>query len=350
MIQLEDNIKLIQLEELVETRLAIEENAKIDVNDDVESKNTRFLYRVDYCRKNKIYSPLDLEINPVKSAYTEPEDEMEIAVMLNIDGSDNSYKSLKVVGGEFYKSLTLKLGLMYVYNTAENSEYNFANQKETVIDNFISKLVQQNIRAEFYMEDLFSEQHYIEQVYFRAIEANSHYLMTGYHALKGPLCKNSSQRAGIHYLLSKVKLPFILFKEGNTRLEKKNKGYNWLFVFDHNYINSFKIFKYFSLFIDREKDNVYGYGLYPSYIPFDNFGKEFLESCNNMGIKHFSYEAEPYVKKISENVCEKVNFGVLSFDFVVFYNNFEKYRITEENSESLKIIQKCKSSICVLNG
>jgi len=46
---------------------------------------------------------------------------------------------------------------------------------------------------------------------------------------------------------------------------------------------------------------------------------------------------------------KKINFGNIDYNFVVFYNNSEKYRAVGEKSDSFLYLMKCKSSLCFVN-
>ena len=63
------------------------------------------------------------------------------------------------------------------------------------------------------------------------------------------------------------------------------------------------------------------------------------------------YQMEYYDVRPSEFVKTFVNKNDEHyFDFVVFYNNPDKYKVLKEDSESIKMVEKLNANICFVNG
>ena len=100
----------------------------------------------------------------------------------------------------------------------------------------------------------------------------------------------------------------------------------------------------------KRTDYVFGLSLLPPWINFDDVKKNFLLDLENGKINNFDYEAMEYKSYASALVNEKVNFGDIFYDFVVFYNNPEKHRNEGQFSDIVNIVTKCSSNICFING
>jgi hypothetical protein len=193
----------------------------------------------------------------------------------------------------------------------------------------------------------------LEQVNKQAINLKANYFIVGYYGIKGPKGDNQELSKGIDYLLSETRIPTILIKDTPLRSVKEGKGYKWLFVFDKQYHNVFRVFKTFHKLIDVEKDYVYGLTLLPinsdGKNKFDDVKEDFMEEMTKMNIKNFDYETVSYSKLPSSIINDKINFGTINFDFLVFYNNTEKYKNERKSSDMTNIISKSNCSICFFN-
>lgn len=271
-------------------------------------------------------------------------------ISVYITGGESAEKTLKIASQELFKSPSLFSFLgIYVYDEENKSAYNYANCKETVLENFSTRLLNIENEKNFIMDMKITETGFEEALYL-ATGNKSAFFTIGYDSLKGPFGKNSDQLLNSKCLLSKAKIPVIVMKEFKLRKELKKKGYNWFILLDHSYINCFKAFTVFSELIDKENDFVYAFGSYPSYITFDVYQKQFTEFCEEKGIRNYSYESDSYVKKVSNVVFEKINYGSTHFDFMVFYNNIDRFHKDGDNAESLKIMTKTAANLCFINN
>ena len=114
-----------------------------------------------------------------------------------------------------------------------------------------------------------------------------------------------------------------------------------------------KMFDFFLPLMDLSKDFIYGLTLLPRYISFDDIKKQFDEKMKSIGIdeEQTFYQMEYYDVRPSEFVKTFVNKNDEHyFDFVVFYNNPDKYKVLKEDSESIKMVEKLNANICFVNG
>lgn len=285
-----------------------------------------------------------------------PKNENEIIVSIYINGDMSSTNTYNILSKEFFELISTNKRLtclgIYIYDKANESQFNYSHTYETVISNFTTLLLTTPFKSNFLVDSSKITETGLEESLFLAQGNKSSIICFGYNSLKGAFGINKQQQNNIDILLTKASIPFILFKEFNLRKDNKTRGYNWFILFDHSYINCFKSLLAFSNLIDKENDYVYGYGAYPSYITFDVYKKKFLEYCQEQGFHNYSYESEGYVKKTSQIVIEKVNYGSTRFDYLVMYNNVDRHiRDVQSNmSESFIIINKISANICVYNN
>jgi hypothetical protein len=133
---------------------------------------------------------------------------------------------------------------------------------------------------------------------------------------------------------------------------KRRKGFNWLFVFDRSSTNCFKTFATFLPLINKNLDTIYAFTLLPNFVSYDDIKNQFYSQIDLSGIPKESvfYEREEYTKNPSLIINEKINFGEILFDFVVFYNNPEKYKIDPKSSDVVNIIKYASCNICFVNA
>lgn len=286
-------------------------------------------------------------------------------IIFNIDGNVEVNQALKFLDGEI---LTKKmysnyyLTGMYIYNEEKDSEYNFANKKETVITLVTSKLAGMEISNSLVIEEqrpqdsnYISENSMTEfsQVLNFSIENKANFLISAFSSLKGPLMSYSTLDKNLNNLLITANIPIILlkeYKEKKSDKSSKKKGFSWFVLLDHSYINCFKAFTTFAELIDKEKDSIYAFGAYPSFITFDVYHKQFTEFCEHKGFKNYSYESESNVKSVSKLVLEKINYENANYDYLVFYNNCDRHFSQKSNSESWKLVKKTQANLCFINN
>lgn len=269
-----------------------------------------------------------------------------------VSGSPNGIKALKILGNSLISlnPSNYKILAIYIEDNSESTKLklNFNNIKENVLESFSTTLNTIPSYANLIVDTKCTQTGYEEYNYLSLANKSSFNVLC-LDSLKGPLLRSIYLTKTKDFLLSNSKIPNILLKEYNIR-GSKNKGYNWFILLDHTYINSFKAFITFSEFIDKNNDFIYAFGSYPSYITYDVLQKQFIEYCEDNNYKNYAYESESYVKNISKKVIEKVNFESTYFDFVVFYNNSDKYKAEKENNEYYKIVDKVCANLCFINN
>lgn len=279
------------------------------------------------------------------------ENEDVLLFFISVDGSQHSEMALDIVTEEFFKKDS-KLVVMHIYNNKWDHIYNYRNKKETVMSYYATKVSKFGKRANFVVEDRKEESiHSLEQVSKLSYYFKANYLVSGYYGIKGPKGDNNELSKGVNYLLGSSMAPTIIFKDTSLRCKKPNKGYNWLVVMDRQYKLAPKAFEAFTPLMDPETDFIYGITLSESYMNSeDEFKEPFMKEIENKNFKNYEYEFLVHSRETSKVVATKVNYGEIIFDFVVFYNNREKYRIDGANSDSNLIVKNCICSICFLNN
>lgn len=274
----------------------------------------------------------------------------ETAFCLGVDGSVHSEQAFELTMKELLKESD-KLLIVHIFNSQMDECYNFRNKKDTIIEKYETLLLRVPMSQTLFLtEDTFSKIHPLEQVNRIALNHKCSYMITGYYGMKGQKGDNKELAKGVEYLLGSAKMPTIIVKESTLRLNRKKEQFKWLFVFDRNFINCFDILKKFLPLVNKQKDLVYGFTMLPSWVNFDDIKKIFLKTMEDNKVENFEYEQIEYKSAPSELVKEKVNFGETRFDFLVFYNNPEKYKTEKEYSDIPNLITKCASNICFVNG
>jgi len=270
---------------------------------------------------------------------------------LSVDGSIHSEQAFEIVTDDFLKKETDKMLIIHIFNSSMDEYYNFRNKKDTIIEKYNTRLLKiDKSKTLFLKEDRISKVHALEQVNRIASNHKCSFLISGYYGIKGPKGDNKELSKGVDYLLSFSRSPTILIKENTLRKNKPNGQIKWLFVFDRAYMNCYSILNRFLPLINNERDFVFGYTLLPNWINFDDIKKNFIMDMELCRINNYDYEAAEYLKAPSELVKEKVNFGDLHFDYLVFYNNPERHRNDGKSSDTVNLITKCASNICFING
>jgi hypothetical protein len=301
---------------------------------------------------NKQNSLVSKKIDSESKIIEIKENEDTNLFFISVDGSQHSEVALEVTTEDFFKSkINSKLVVMHIYNDKMDHIYNFRNKKETVIENYATKLSRFGKSANFVVEDRKEDTvHPVEQVCKLAYYFKANYLISGYYGIKGPKGDNNELSKGVNYLLSYSMVPTIIFKDTPLREKKKNKGYSWLIVLDRQFKQAIRAFESFVQLIDAKKDFVHGLSLSDFNISSpDEFREPFMNEIQAKGIKNFDYEFISQIKPSSTIIAEKVNYGEVLFDFVVFYNNREKHRLEAANSDTTNIVKNCISSICFFN-
>lgn len=267
---------------------------------------------------------------------------------ISVDGSTHADLAFDIVTREFSKIPSRMMGV-YIYNSKLNDQFNYANKKENIIEKYGDKINRLRKSINFVLEDRNLEYtHALQQVTRLADTVKANYLIAGYYGIKGPKSENTELTKGINYLLSSCYIPTIIIKDITLRIDKMEKGYNWLFVFDRQYINSIKCLRAFLPLIDKDKDYVHGLTLSDelSHFSSDDVKNDFMNEIEEAGIKNYQYESGNYQRFVSSVLAEKINFGSVLYDFLVFYNNSQKHKTDGNNSESAKIVKFCNCSIC----
>ena len=262
-----------------------------------------------------------------------------------VDGSKHSEYSFDFVAHYLLKP-DERLLLIHIFNDKLDDIYNYENKKATVISTYNDKLIPFEQQSLFYSENRSSEIHVLEQVNKISCSYRSNFLVVGLFGIKGPRADKKELSKGINYLLGYSKAPVIIIQENIMKNMKERKNLKWLFVADRQYSYCNKIFSAFFPLVNKE-DIVHGLTLLPPHINFDDIEKEFLEETSNRQFTNVSYESLQYDKtSYAKELVDKVNFGQPLYDFVVFYNNNEKYRVQGEKSDSYFIASRCKANLC----
>lgn len=278
-------------------------------------------------------------------------EESDTLFCISVDGSVHSEYAFDMIASDFLNT-TSKLLVVHIFNSKMDDLYNYNNKKETIVSKYNLKLNQFNLGnvANFILEDRVAKLHALEQVQKISTTFGSDFFISGYYGFKGPKGDNKELSKGVDYLLGYINIPCLIVKEPSLRSEKQNGGYNWLFVFDKQYANAIKCLKKFLPLIHKYKDTVYGIGLYPNYMAYDDIEKDFKDVIDQEGIMNFEYEPVTYNKPVSTIISDRVNFGNIRFDFVIFYNNPDKHRSNPQGSDSVQMVLRCNANIGFING
>jgi hypothetical protein len=154
-------------------------------------------------------------------------------------------------------------------------------------------------------------------------------------------------------------MPTVLIKENNLRGQNRSKlesgfmGYKWLFVFDRASNECYQILDIFLPLINRATDYIHALTLLPPYIAYDDIKKQFINQMETLGLpqEQYGYQKEEYTKKPSLIVKELVNSGEEHhFDFVVFFNNQDKFKMERQCSDNISLITNICANVCFVNG
>lgn len=267
-----------------------------------------------------------------------------------VDGAQHSEFAFDITIQDLIGSKD-KIFVVHIFNSAMDEYFNFRNRKDTIVEKFTTAVLRiDTSRVLFLKEDRSSKIHPLEQVHRIGINHKCNYLVLGYHGMRLQKGDNKELSKGIDYLLGQARIPTIIIKENKLRKNRPNGKLNWLFVFDRAFINCYSVFEKFLPLINKEKDFVYGYTMLPNWVNFDDVNRNFNLDVENHKIRNFDYEVVEYAKNPSDMVKEKVNFGDIQFDFMVFYNNPEKHRLAGKDSDIVNLITKCHANLCFMNG
>jgi hypothetical protein len=275
----------------------------------------------------------------------------ETLFCISVDGSEHSEHAFNLVTKEFLPNIChSKVLIMHVYNSQLDNNYNFRNQRDTIIEKYSTAALKLGKDCHYSWEDRAKNVHALDQVNRTAHNYKADYLVCGYFGIKGPKSDNKELTKGIDYLLSYSKVPTILVKEATIRDIKKQKGYNWLFVFDRAYVDCFNILKFFIKLVDKKLDKISALTLLPPYINYDDIKNKFFAVMEEEKITNYDYSLEEYKKVASAVVNEKINFGEDLFNFLVIYNKPERHKVEGEKSDIVTIVTKAKCNICFINS
>lgn len=321
--------------------------------------NLRSLHKLNQNEEikiNNIFENESLNYENFQGKTTILEQTTEIETIRNTfcvsaDGCEDSEYAFEIVTEDLIKNSSDKLLLAYIFDSTIDNTNNFRNRKETIIHKYSTKILKMiQTKVNFIKEELKSGIHPIDQLHKISIDNNSEFLVTGFYSLRGPKGDNKQLNLGVDYLLSNSKKPTILIKENSLRKNKQNRQLKWLFIFDKAYFKSYSIFEKFISLVDPNNDFVYGYTVMPSWFLNDDIKNSFMNDIKKNNIKNFDYLAENYQVSSAKPINEKINFGDIHFDYVVFYNNPQKHKVEGKNSSVLNIILNSKSNICFVNG
>lgn len=329
----------------LEDRRTQEERERDDIREQIELNN--YLERL----KQQQFQIQKEMYNEYKLLYIRNKDESIIT--LQVEGSKHSQFAIDVTIAEFIKDRVLHC--VHIYNSIHDIDYNWQYQKDFVIDKYKCKLITSlsPTQGKLSIQDHDGyKQHHIDQIHLIALKNQASFLFTGYFSLKTQKLLPKHLNKGVDYLLGESKIPIIIFKEDIVR-GKKNKGFKWLIVMDRSSSDCFKILDVFLPLMDLERDFIYGLTLIPPYVTFDDIKKQFNEKMLELNLRpdQYFYQVEEYAKKPSEIVKQYVNYNSEHyFNFVVFYNNPDKYKVDREKSETSAYVHKISSNICFSNN
>ena len=129
---------------------------------------------------------------------------------------------------------------------------------------------------------------------------------------------------------------------------EKNEGYNWLIILDRSVVNCVKAFENFLPYMDVKKDCIFGLTLMPINAT-DNIKDEFISKVKDAGFDEESqigYTSIEFKDEYATIVRDYVNYNKEHyFDFVLFYNNPDKYRFQKKDSENFKMLNMINANI-----
>lgn len=328
-------------------------------------KIDKVVYNVDFppLDKGRIFDYDEVQYYKINEGESFRANEKDLIFTVSVDGSEHSEFGMNLVLDEFLpiinnspvnkeKGITGKFLVNYVYYSTKNNEYNYANSKDTIICKYSELIGKYKLNGSFYIEDRWSKKHALEQVVKHTEIDKSNFLIVGYFGIKGPKCDNKELSKGVDFLLGHSVSPTILIKENSIREKTKTKGFLWAFIFENqNRYHRYKILEKFLPLVDPERDTVHGICCFEVSVPnYNPMEKEFLESCQNLGLKNYHCDNIAYSGgNISYPIIDKVNHGKNNFNFVVFSNNLHAHIQNPEGNDYLELIRRCSANICFLN-
>lgn len=320
-------------------------------------------YNVDFksLENGEVFDYNDIQYNQISETNIFRKNDKEVILCISVDGSEHSQYCIDLVTKEFLPMINNNLEMkkngveakylaVYIYYSSKDKEFNYANCKDNVISKAAEMLGYYKKNGVLYLEDRWSKKHPVQQVCIQAAHNQADFLFVGFLGIKGPRGENKELAKGVDFLLGHSQKPTIIIKEKAFRINTKTKGYNWLIILEKNHVNRIKVLEMFSQLIDKEKDKVYGYGLYEGFVPTqDSIKSEFEKYAETYGIKQIEYDACFYKNGVSDVVSDKVNFGKITFDYVCFYNNITKHLNSPDDNDYVNLVKKCSSNIGFVN-
>ena len=275
-----------------------------------------------------------------------------------IDGGKNCKSSFQITIKEFLPRLkNRQLIGCHIYNSANNSEYNWQYQKNYVLDQYLftfDRIIKYpNL---FYLQDK-KFFHNIRQAYEIAINLNSKFFIFNFYSLKEQELLIKNIYYGLNFLLTENNIPTLIMKDELTRNDKEkgvneNKGYTWLILFDGTNLKSYNVLEYFWPLIDKKKDFIYSLTIINNNFYSDRVKNIFIEKMKKFNLKeniNYFYRFEIVEnKQYYKFLKEFINFNEdYYFDFILFYNNPLKYKI--KKNYSYELIMDMKANIGFIN-
>ena len=274
-------------------------------------------------------------------------DENEKIICLSVDGSETSKQAFEIAVAEFLPRIENSiLACTYIYNSRKDDKFNWRYQKQIIIEYYKTKIkTKLDKKGYLIIEDKnLDDKQEIEQVYQIARKNG---FIVGYNGLKGPLLKRDNIALGLDFLLSESTVPTFIMKDQLLRGEK-NDGYNWLIILDRSVVNCVKAFENFLPYMDVKKDCVFGLTLMPINAT-DNIRDEFISKVKDAGFDEESqigYSSIEFKDEYAPIVRDYVNYNKEHyFDFVLFYNNPDKFRFQKHESENFKMLNMVNANI-----
>lgn len=345
----DDKTDYIKLKQELQTKVDVEKPI-LDFRTE-EEKEYEILEIEKKYKKNQLKQSRDLTelYNKLKETLVRKGNEKIIT--LQVDGSDHSKFALNIIIEELLK--TFVVHCVHIFNSTQDEKYNWRYQKEFVVDYFIAKLrtLKPN-QFVFSIEDTDkTKQHHIDQVYQIAEKNNASYLFCGYFGLRTQTLQIPTFNKGVGFLLTEPRIPIVIIKEQNIR-GTKNLGYKWLLLMDRASSICFRSLESFLPLMDLSRDFIFGLTMMPPYIATDDIKKQFDEKMAALKLREdqYAYHSQSYERSPSDFAMNFVNHnGDHYFDFVIFYNSPDKYKVEKEQSESTIYINKLAANICFVN-
>lgn len=299
--------------------------------------------------KLKIARDLTELYNKMKETMIRKGDEKIIT--LQVDGSEHSKFALNMICEEFLKNFFVHC--VHISDSAHDEKFNWRYKKQFVVEYFNAKLKTLNPnQSAMSLEEMDKKKALqIDQVYQIAKKNKSSYLFCGYFGLRTQTLQVEAFNKGVGFLLTEPRIPIVMIKEQNLR-GTKNVGFKWLLLMDRASSLCFKSLESFIPLIDLNVDFIFGLTMLPPYIANDDVKPRFLNRMAELNLKEnqYAYFAQQYDRSPSDFSINFVNHNSEHyFDFVIFYNNPDKYKIEKEKSESTIFINKLAANICFVN-